>query len=210
MKQLELNHAGWLELQHNDPVNSSIWKRLWFVLSTGSLRSFSDETCEHCTGEVQITSNARSRSFADAEAMPSMQRLLEDHPHGFCLEPDSSAGDLRQVIFLDALSSPSLETWLEALKVLASDVRSDGSGTTQSVPTRPASISGKSPDRGRSGFPVAADVSPTYDIDDFSDYEDDRNARSSSLDALERYDWTSPPSSLLPCTAPEQEEHEYW
>lgn len=57
------------------------------------------------------------------------------------------------------------------------------------------------------GADAAHAVGQSFDIDDFSDYEDDRHARSSSLVSLDRHDWTALGSRQRPRLPTDREEH---
>ncbi|CAE7903689.1 Psmd10, partial [Symbiodinium microadriaticum] len=103
-------------------------------------------------------------------------------------------GEFRQLLLFDALESAALKVWLEKLNSASAHARqspTEFGALPGAVPFDVSPGGYQSPQRGRF-FQSGANENNAFDIDDFSDYEDDRHARESSLPALDEKDWTSP------------------
>eukprot|EP00933_Yihiella_yeosuensis_P034587 TRINITY_DN28068_c1_g1_i1.p1 TRINITY_DN28068_c1_g1~~TRINITY_DN28068_c1_g1_i1.p1 ORF type:complete len:298 (+),score=61.01 TRINITY_DN28068_c1_g1_i1:54-947(+) len=209
----ELLLAKWLEVRCPDDEEQGAWQLRWCVLCPSALVIYLDDSCQQCSGKLWLSPRARSLAFADSGAPAMGMRLSKRRPFGFVLEPDPvvissddgagvATGELRHLLLLDARDADSLAAWLQAIKQasLGDSTVMAASVHTEEVPHDSLSSPFRSPDdsptRGRTLLPEeghSPEVSPMsqFDIDDFSDYEDDRHARSSSLCSLERRDWTS-------------------
>ncbi|CAL1151391.1 unnamed protein product, partial [Cladocopium goreaui] len=189
------SHAAWLDFRSPEDEEAGAWQRRWAVLHCGELNLFQDESCKRRTARLALPRNLRALAFGDPRAPHRAAQLRGQRPQGFLLELNPldaeddawPSGEFRQLLLFEAPDEQQLQTWLERFR---------GQPATDSI-QRPApesqpKLPGMPLPAERNRFFPSPSHASEFDIDDFSDYEDDTHARASSLHALERSDWTSP------------------
>lgn len=197
------SYAAWLDFRSPEDDESGCWQRRWAVLSQGFLSLFPDDTCTRATGRLRLPATARALAFGDPRSPGRAAKLRGHRPCGLLLElnpleaedaGELPCGEFRQLLLFDALEPAALKVWLEKLNSASANARqspTEFGALPGAVPFDVSPGGYQSPQRGRF-FQSGANENNAFDIDDFSDYEDDRHARESSLPALDEKDWTSP------------------
>ncbi|CAK8994030.1 26S proteasome non-ATPase regulatory subunit 10 [Durusdinium trenchii] len=182
------SHAAWLAFRSPEDEEAGCWQHRWVVLQhSGVLTLFQDESCKRSIGRLELQPNARVLTFADPRA-PNLAAKLRGHrPHGFLLELNPldaedyalPSGEFRQLLMFEAADAEELEAWLEVFS------------RRQAMLQVPVASQLPFAENAREHL-LPTSNAHEFDIDDFSDYEDDTHARASSLHALDKKDWTSP------------------
>jgi len=98
------------------PTVAYMWVERWCVLYSGALQYFSDATMKELKGTIDIYPGmTRAVAIRKSEAPGDAVKHRTDHPNGFVVDAEPSAGKGRHLYYFDALCQQTLQQWLDAI-----------------------------------------------------------------------------------------------
>jgi len=108
---------GWL-LKKSAPRNTK-WIKRWCVLDGSSLATFEAEDRAVKKGAYLFNPKTTALCLRKSSAPGESPSYAKTHPFGFALDCNPEAGKNRIILYFDAKTVDSLESWLQAIAVAA-------------------------------------------------------------------------------------------